>query len=116
MTNREAHEEAAGMGLEGSFFAMNNIDPDAEYIDLEEKMGWLRLSEDSLKENWFCGKCSLKHPTAFQFCPFCGCAQIKESATAKVKPCPDCVDGYSDIYRGPDYGYKCETCRGTGLK
>jgi len=26
MTNREAHEEAAGMGLDGSFFAVNNIE------------------------------------------------------------------------------------------
>jgi hypothetical protein len=33
MTNREAHEEAAGMGLDGSFFAINKIDPDAEYVE-----------------------------------------------------------------------------------
>lgn len=32
MTNLEAHE-AAGMGLDGSFFAFNKIDPDAEFID-----------------------------------------------------------------------------------
>ncbi len=31
MTNREAYEEAAGMGLEDSFFAFNGIDPNAEY-------------------------------------------------------------------------------------
>lgn len=30
-TNRQAHEEAAGMGLEDSFFAANGIDPDAPY-------------------------------------------------------------------------------------
>lgn len=30
MTNREAHEEAAGMGLEDMFFRFNKIDPDAE--------------------------------------------------------------------------------------
>lgn len=29
MTNREAHEEAAGMGLEEAFFRFNKIDPDA---------------------------------------------------------------------------------------
>ena len=29
MTNREAHEEAAGMGLDPLFFAHNGIDPDA---------------------------------------------------------------------------------------
>jgi hypothetical protein len=29
MTNREAHEEAAGMGLEDAFFRFNKIDPDA---------------------------------------------------------------------------------------
>lgn len=28
-TNREAHEEAAGMGLEDAFFRFNKIDPDA---------------------------------------------------------------------------------------
>jgi hypothetical protein len=32
-TNRQAHEEAAGMGLDDAFFRMNNIDPDAEYVD-----------------------------------------------------------------------------------
>ena len=32
MTNREAHEEAAGMNLCREFFIFNNIDPDAEYI------------------------------------------------------------------------------------
>ncbi len=32
MTNREAHEQAAGMGLEESFFSFNGIDPEAEYI------------------------------------------------------------------------------------
>jgi hypothetical protein len=31
MTNREAHEEAAGMGLCQEFFVLNGIDPDAEY-------------------------------------------------------------------------------------
>jgi hypothetical protein len=33
MTNREAHEKAAGMQLEDLFFTMNGIDPDAEYTD-----------------------------------------------------------------------------------
>jgi len=31
MTNREAHEEEAGMALDPMFFAFDNIDPDAEY-------------------------------------------------------------------------------------
>jgi hypothetical protein len=31
LTNRMVHEEAAGMGLEASFFRVSNIDPDAEY-------------------------------------------------------------------------------------
>jgi len=31
MTNREAHEQAAGMGLEESFFRFNGIDPEGEY-------------------------------------------------------------------------------------
>ena len=33
MTNREAHEEAAGMGLDLLFFSLNGIDPDAEYVE-----------------------------------------------------------------------------------
>lgn len=33
MTNREAHEEAAGMGLCESFFIYNNIDPNAECVE-----------------------------------------------------------------------------------
>lgn len=30
-TNRQAHEEAAGMGLDNLFFWINGINPDAEY-------------------------------------------------------------------------------------
>lgn len=30
MTNREAHEEAAGMGLDPLFFTHNGIDPDGD--------------------------------------------------------------------------------------
>jgi hypothetical protein len=33
MTNREAHEEAAGMNLDARFFTFNNIDPNAEYAE-----------------------------------------------------------------------------------
>ncbi len=33
MTNRQAHEEAAGMNLDSMFFIANGIDPDAEYIE-----------------------------------------------------------------------------------
>jgi hypothetical protein len=33
MTNREAHEKAAGMGLDDMFFSFNNMDPDAECIE-----------------------------------------------------------------------------------
>jgi hypothetical protein len=31
MTNREAHEEAAGMALDPLFFVVSGIDPEAEY-------------------------------------------------------------------------------------
>lgn len=33
-TNREAHEEAAGMGLCSEFFTLNRIDPDAPYVEV----------------------------------------------------------------------------------
>jgi hypothetical protein len=36
MTNREAHEEASGMGLDDSFFLVSGIDPDAEYEEGEK--------------------------------------------------------------------------------
>jgi len=36
MTNREAHEEAAGVNLDSRFFEINGIDPDAEYVELED--------------------------------------------------------------------------------
>ena len=36
MTNREAHEEAAGMGLDDLFFIFNNINPDGEYLICEK--------------------------------------------------------------------------------
>jgi len=32
MTNKEAHERAAGMSLDPTFFSINNIDPCAEYL------------------------------------------------------------------------------------
>ncbi len=35
MTNRQAHEQAAGMGLEESFFRFNGIDPEGEYTATE---------------------------------------------------------------------------------
>lgn len=34
MTNKEAHEEAAGITLEPLFFIFNKIDPDDEYIEI----------------------------------------------------------------------------------
>lgn len=45
-SNRAAHEDAAGMGLEPSFFAMNGIDPDAPYIDEPPRRGDLVLTHD----------------------------------------------------------------------
>lgn len=36
MTNREYFEECAGMGLDTMFFVLNNIDPDAEFVEHEE--------------------------------------------------------------------------------
>jgi hypothetical protein len=47
MTNREAHEEAAGMNLDDSFFKYNNIDPDAEYTEVAE--GELILPHDVIE-------------------------------------------------------------------
>lgn len=35
MTNREAHEKAAGMNLSDEFFAHNGIDPDALVVDVK---------------------------------------------------------------------------------
>jgi len=38
-TNREVHEEAAGVGLCIEFFALNGIDPDAPYPGPQGKDG-----------------------------------------------------------------------------
>ena len=45
MTNREAHEEAAGMRLCLEFFEVSGIDPDAEYI--ENVSSFTRLNEST---------------------------------------------------------------------
>ena len=37
MTNREAYEDAAGMGLDNMFFTYNYIEPDAEYACEDDK-------------------------------------------------------------------------------
>lgn len=39
LTNREVHEEAAGMGLSAEFFIKNNIDPDAPFLP-KRKLWW----------------------------------------------------------------------------
>jgi len=36
MTNRQIHEEAAGMPLALEFFTRNGIDPNAEYTEFDE--------------------------------------------------------------------------------
>jgi len=36
MTNREVYEDVAGMNLDRRFFEINGIDPDAEYVELED--------------------------------------------------------------------------------
>jgi hypothetical protein len=37
LTNREAHEAAAGMGIDTGFFVFNGIDPDAEFTPEDEE-------------------------------------------------------------------------------
>jgi hypothetical protein len=37
LSNRQAHEAAAGMGLDDMFFRINGINPDAEYIESKTK-------------------------------------------------------------------------------
>ena len=36
MTNRQVHEEAAGMPLDLEFFTRSGIDPDAEFTEFDE--------------------------------------------------------------------------------
>jgi len=72
MTNREAHEEAAGMNLDDMFFRLNGIDPDAEYINPEviyepgariPNGCYINYGSDldgcSTQENEGCGRCIL---------------------------------------------------------
>lgn len=41
------------------------------------------------------------------------CNEVLTSIT--INTCPECNgEKYTDIYRGPDLGYKCEKCNGLG--
>lgn len=50
MTNREAHEAAAGMPLADIFFKVNRIDPDAEYIEPKPRVVLNMNLNDLLEE------------------------------------------------------------------
>ena len=52
MTNREAHEEAAGMALADMFFKVNRIDPDAEYIEPKPRVVLNTNLNDLLDETY----------------------------------------------------------------
>lgn len=58
-TNREAHEEAAGMGLCDEFFTTSGIDPDAPYEEAEEPQETQRelpkLADETLELMRACG-------------------------------------------------------------
>lgn len=56
-TNRQLHEEAAGMNLEDSFFTMNGIDPDAFPNDIEEMEAMCRYfaGEEPTFSTGICG-------------------------------------------------------------
>ena len=49
MTNREAHEEAAGMGLDDSFFIRNKIDADAQRLKIGAPSRLAEAEEHSKK-------------------------------------------------------------------
>lgn len=55
-TNRQLHEEAAGMNLENSFFAFNKIDPDAIPEDELEREAMRRFFAGE-EPNWTTGIC-----------------------------------------------------------
>lgn len=61
MTNREAHEEATGMNLDPMFFALNGIDPDAEYQGKVPQQCYKEYGQDldgcSRQENESCNGC-----------------------------------------------------------
>lgn len=52
MTNREAHEEAAGMPLDDIFFKVNRINPDAEYIEPKSRIRASMNLNDLLDETY----------------------------------------------------------------
>ena len=52
MTNREAHEQAAGMPLDDIFFKVNRIDPDAEYIEPKPRIRVSVNLNDLLEETY----------------------------------------------------------------
>ena len=77
MTNREAHEKAAGMGLCNEFFAVSGIDPDAEYKEAQQE-----AVED------------LQTATNFEAVAVVAAREIKESSQKSYNrqntPCSDC--------------------------
>lgn len=112
MTNREAHEEAAGYNLDDSFFRMNGIDPDAEYIEKE------------------CGKCSSFIPGAHGRSHWGDCYKAGKTVRddwkfteRSHKMTVAVVEGEKVCHRCQGCGERkgsegetktCETCHGTG--
>jgi hypothetical protein len=52
MTNREAHENAAGMALDDMFFKVNRIDPDAEYQEPKPRIRSTMNLNDLMEETY----------------------------------------------------------------
>jgi hypothetical protein len=73
MTNREAHEQAAGMALDDMFFQMNGINPDAEYICFWCNTGHrieFNLIDD--EGNTVVGEDNMVITDIADYCPKCG--------------------------------------------
>jgi hypothetical protein len=56
MTNREAYEQAAGIGLDDAFFSFNGIDPNAYYQC--EVIGCKRVAHQMVGCVLMCRKCA----------------------------------------------------------
>ena len=76
MTNREAHEQAAGMPLDDIFFKVNRIDPDAEYIEPKPRIrASVNLNEKdriNIDDGEKALIVNLIDGIRINFCPICG--------------------------------------------
>jgi len=93
-TNRQLHENAAGMGLEDAFFRMNGINPDARPAaiplgrvlgDPQEEPETIEICGVTIQNGCASHSCYVRRPTGMATNGPCRCLPGFLGLTAKVK-------------------------------